>query len=213
MMNTDIPYLSDKVTLRNGVGLIVAMDRNRGIGLNNQLPWRIKADMQRFKAITTSFPGVNAVLMGRKTFDSIGKPLPNRINYVLTSTPEKFNSSENEAKQLFFVDKDGANRIVESFCGIMRQKGKLWLIGGESVYRDFITYADDIHITFVRGNFETDCKFPEFDFSNWSWRESMLHTTENGIRYVFANFDNYRNSTYPLNKEKSFEEFFDKVCG
>ncbi len=128
--------------------LIVAMDRNRIIGKNNQLPWRLSADLKAFKQRTLGSP----ILMGRKTWESIGRPLPGRKNLVMT-------------RQNDFVA-DGAVVVhsVEEALGQITESERLFVIGGEEIYRICLPQADRLILTFVDTAVEGgDASFPAWE--------------------------------------------------
>jgi dihydrofolate reductase len=133
------------------INIIVAMDKNRVIGKDNKLPWHISDDLKNFKKLTTG----NTVIMGRRTFESIGKPLPNRYNIVISTSLSPTNG----------VD------ICKSFDeAIMKAKsyGKdIFIIGGATVYEQGIQYADKMYISYVKKEYEGDAFFPEFDEKEW----------------------------------------------
>lgn len=122
------------------INIIAACDNNRGIGKNNDLPWpKISKDLKYFKYITTGYP----ILMGRKTFESIGsKPLPNRKNYILTS--KNIDSSDvYPVISLYYVDEP-----------------EIFVIGGAQVYETFWDVVDKIYITEINGTFDCDTFIP-----------------------------------------------------
>jgi dihydrofolate reductase len=130
------------------IKIIVAMDQNRGIGINNQLPWSIKEDLKEFRRLTLG----HSVIMGRKTLDSIGKALPGRNNYVVTH--QKYLPYENvtiiEEIDLFFEEKKNSDDVV-------------FVIGGASLYKIAIKYCDELIISEINGQFKCDTFFPEFN--------------------------------------------------
>ncbi|QSF43371.1 dihydrofolate reductase [Paenibacillus tianjinensis] len=134
--------------------IIVAMDRNRLIGSNNQLPWHIPADLNFFKATTL----YNNVVMGKSTFESIGKSLPKRTNIILTSQKE------------YPIPPDGYvydhidDVLVHSIIDDLRST---YIIGGSSIYLQFLPYADNMIITHIDAEFEGDTYFPEYNISEW----------------------------------------------
>lgn len=128
------------------IALIAAISRNGQIGVNNQLPWHIKEDLQHFKSITSE----STIVMGRKTFESIGRPLPNRRNIVLT-------------RDITF--KAEGVEVVHSLDEILtlsNQVSDLFIIGGGEVYTLFLPYADKLYITLVDIDIEGDTYFPEY---------------------------------------------------
>ena len=133
------------------IKLIVAVDSNFGIGYKNELLFRIKEDLQRFRELTTG----HFVVMGRKTFESLPKPLPNRINVVLTrdtgfALDDKSVMIENDI-----------HKIVSHYMYTGQQTKDLWIIGGGEVYKQFLPYADEIHLTVIHKKADNiDTYFP-----------------------------------------------------
>jgi dihydrofolate reductase len=147
---TDIPLLS----------LVVAMARNHVIGHENTLPWRLSEDLKRFKAVTMGKP----ILMGRRTYDSIGKPLPGRANLVLTRDP-----NWNAAGAAVVVVSSLDEAIKRS-----HRASELAVIGGADVFRMALPRARVLYLTWVEAEVEGDTRFPEFDMSEWD--ETVLGT-------------------------------------
>lgn len=125
------------------ISIIVAHDERNVIGRDNYIPWKLSSDMKRFKKITTG----HAVVMGRKTFESIGKPLPNRHNIVITSQK----SIENVTV---------VNSYEEAFL-ILDHSKENFIIGGSSVYKYFLPLADKLYITKVHADVGGNVYFPE----------------------------------------------------
>ena len=144
------------------ISLIAAMGRNRVIGKNNSLPWRLPEDMKRFKDLTLGKP----VVMGRKTFESIGKPLPDRKNIILTR--EKSYKSE-ECVVVHSVDE--ALRAAKDNEEVM-------VIGGEQIFREFLPIANKMYLTFIEQDFEGDSYFPHYDKSEWKEAKREEHKNE-----------------------------------
>ncbi|MEX0744922.1 MAG: dihydrofolate reductase [Phycisphaeraceae bacterium] len=143
-----------KSEIRNskfGLTLVVAMARNRVIGRGGELPWRLPADLAHFKRLTTG----HTIIMGRKTFDSIGRPLPNRRSVVLTRD-RQWRHAGVEAVH----DMDAALRQVAG-------EGEAFVIGGEQVYRLAWPYADKVQLTLVEAEVEGDARFPELPVTDW----------------------------------------------
>lgn len=121
------------------INIIAAVSLNNCIGINNTIPWKIKEDMQFFKRMTTN----NVVIMGRKTYESIGKPLPNRENIVITSSRI-----------------DGVVTFTNLKDAIESNKSKnIFLIGGSKIYEEGLQYADKMYITLVNKIIDGDCFF------------------------------------------------------
>ena len=134
------------------VSFVVAMARNRVIGRNNTLPWRLSEDLKRFKATTMGKP----ILMGRRTFESIGKPLPGRANLVLT---------RDRAWQANGVLTVGS---IEEALERSRRAPELAVIGGAEVFRLALPVTDLIYLTRVEADVEGDTYFPEIDPREWT---------------------------------------------
>lgn len=132
------------------ISVIVAHDRNRVVGLNGKLPWHISEDLKWFKQVTSN----KTVLMGRKTFESLGKPLPNRNNIVLT----RDSSFSCEGVEVINSIRDLSMQIEE----------EIFVIGGSEVYKQFIPFACRLYITYIDYEFEGDTFFPDFKNDNFN---------------------------------------------
>ena len=156
------------------LAMIVAVDKNFVIGHVNALPWpNIPADMKHFREITKK----KTVVMGRKTFESIGRPLPNRRNIVLTRDPEfkakgceVFNSMEEILK--------------------LGKTEEVYIIGGGVIYKEFLPYAEKLYLTFIDGEFGGDVQFPLRDFTGWqkTSEKIMEPNKETQFRLRFVEF-------------------------
>lgn len=127
---------------------VVAMADNRVIGKNNQLPWHFSADLKHFKQLTLGM----TVIMGRKTFESIGKPLPGRQNFVLSRFPQPQIAGMDNAPK-FFLSLDEALKRIET--------PQAFIIGGADLYRQTIDRVDGIWLTRIEGNYDGDAFYPE----------------------------------------------------
>lgn len=158
------------------ISLIAAMSENRVIGKDNQLPWHLPLDLKHFKALTLN----KSVLMGRKTFESIGKPLPNRKNIILTRAPHFtppgcFVAHDlSEAYQL--VDND-----------------ELMVIGGHTLYEQTLNIADTLYITLIHAEIDGNIYFPKWDETLWKISESETHLADEKHPYPFT-FLTYQHS-------------------
>jgi|TARA_B110000211_G_scaffold195625_1_gene224304 dihydrofolate reductase len=157
------------------LSLIWAMDQNRLIGNNNSLPWYLPADLAFFKRTTMSKP----MIMGRKTFDSIGRPLPGRQNIVITR------DSTFSAEGC-----DIANSIEEAMSLVSEEKQEAMLIGGASLYLQMLAQADTLYLTQIHHTFSGDTWFPEMDMSQWSevYREDFEADEKNLHAYSFMQY-------------------------
>lgn len=129
--------------------IIVCHDQNRVIGLDNKMPWHLPNDLKRVKNLTSG----NTIVMGRKTFESIGKPLPNRRNVVLTS---------NESFHHEGVD------VIHSIDEIDQLEGHIFIFGGQGLYEQMITRVDDMYVTVIEDKFQGDAFFPPYTFNEWN---------------------------------------------
>ncbi|MDR1729704.1 MAG: dihydrofolate reductase [Prevotellaceae bacterium] len=156
------------------ISIIVAFSEGNIIGKNNKMPWKLSADLKRFKAITTG----HTVVMGRKTYESIGKPLPNRKNIVLTSIPESI------------IDCITADSLSDAIA-ISGDETELFIIGGESVYKQTLHSADKLYVTEVHAKLDGDARFPEIDYSEWNKisREDHKADEKNQYDYSFVNYE------------------------
>ena len=134
------------------ISLIVAMAQNGVIGRDNSMPWRLPEDLKRFRAFTLGKP----ILMGRKTFESIGRPLEGRINFVLTRDRSWF------AHGVIVV------HSVEEALTQASASDELVVIGGAEIYRLVLPFARRIYLTHVHADVQGDITFPEFDPTQWA---------------------------------------------
>ena len=152
------------------LSLIVATDRNHGIGIHNTLPWRLPEDLAFFKRTTSG----HAIIMGRKTFDSIGRPLPNRRNIVVTRNPDWTQQG---------VERAGSLDEALHLAG----EGEVFVIGGAQIYLDAIQRADKLIVTEIDAVFDCDAFFPAIDPAAWTEvSRERHHSTGNGWDYSFV---------------------------
>ena len=157
--------------------MIVAMAENRAIGINNKLPWYLPNDLKYFKQVTMGKP----ILMGRKTFESIGKPLPGRTNIVMTRNE---NWSAEGVKVVHSLDQ--AFDMGESVCEIDGQS-EVMIIGGDQIYQMSLPEIDRIYLTKVHAELKGDAFFPEVDWREWKElaREDFKAEGPNPYDYSF----------------------------
>ena len=172
MYNTHKPLIS----------LICAMDSNRLIGNNNEIPWHLPADLAFFKRTTMGKP----IIMGRKTFESIGKPLPGRSNIIVTRN-----------SNLKFPGCD----IVDSIEQAIKQysdSDEIMVIGGTSVYQQTIGVADHIYMTQIHHDFQGDTWFPEISLRRWKQetREDFQADENNLYAYSMIKYSRVRSHRY-----------------
>lgn len=153
--------------------IIAAVGKKRELGKNNELIFHIKADMQFFRQTTLGSP----VFMGQKTFESIGRPLPNRENYVLTRHPNTVPSSVNVVTNL--------ENYVTRF---KNTDHKIFVIGGASVYAQMLPFSNELILTEIDAtDSKADAFFPEFDRNEFT-REVLGSGEENGLKYEFVKY-------------------------
>ncbi len=160
---------------RPRVSVIAALAKNRVIGIENRLPWRLPEDLAHFKALTLGHP----VLMGRKTFESLGRPLPGRTNIVITRNPD--------------YCRDGcvvAGSIPDALA-LCRDAGEIFFIGGAELYAQAIPLADRLYLTEVDIEAEGDAWFPDFERAAFRETARAAHTGEKGdpLRFDFVVYD------------------------
>lgn len=153
------------------INLVMAMDMNQAIGLGNQLPWHLPADLAYFKQLTKG----KMVVMGRKTFESLPvKPLPDRINVVLTRNPD--------------FSFPGV-LVYNSVCKLMKDAENidLYVIGGANIYKIFLPVANRLYVTHIYDTFLADT-FLNIDFSKWEkhWRKVGSVDEKNPYEYEFV---------------------------
>lgn len=131
------------------LSIIVAYDQQYGIGIRNTLPWRLSDDLKHFKTLTQG----HYIVMGRKTFDSIGRPLPNRSNIILT---QQINYRQKNCTVIHSVEK------VIALVNEMPEQ-EIFIIGGAEIYRLFLMHVDRLYITKVKAKIAADVFFPHWD--------------------------------------------------
>ncbi len=156
------------------ISIIVAMANNRVIGKDNQMPWHLPADLAHFKKVTLGKP----IIMGRKTYESIGRPLPGRKNIVISS---------NSNYKL-----DGCETVtsIENAFEIVKNEKEVFIIGGGYLYTQLLPQADKLYLTFIDLDIDGDTKFPQFEQLNLkeTKREKHLKDEKNPYDYEFVDF-------------------------
>ena len=161
--------------------MIVAMAQNRVIGRNNKLPWYLPNDLKYFKQVTMGLP----IVMGRKTYESIGKPLPGRTNIVVTRNESW---SMDGVKVVHSLEQ--AFELAASIAEI-DGRDEVMIIGGDQIYQSALTLVDRIYLTEVHAEVEGDAYFPEFDRDQWSvvGCEDFVAEDPNPYDYSFVVLD------------------------
>ena len=160
------------------VALIAAVARNGVIGAGNALPWKLSADLAHFRALTTG----HAVVMGRKTWQSLGRPLKDRQNVVVTRD-RGYSAPGATVVASLPAAIDAATLPTPVFC-----------IGGGELYREALPLACVMYLTEIDRDFEGDVRFPDFDRAEWRVASREEHAADDGMRYAFV--------TYQRNREK-----------
>ena len=159
------------------ISAIAAIDKNYGIGYKGELLCPIKEDLERFKELTTG----NIVVMGRKTWDSLPKkPLPDRVNMVMTNSVEDFKFEDNYT---IFMNLEKFKKTIS----VLGSTYNIYIIGGGQIYKEFLPYCDYIHLTNIQKSFENvDTYFPKFDIINeWELLDAEFNKTKDNIDYRF----------------------------
>jgi dihydrofolate reductase len=154
------------------ITLVVAIDAQRGIGVDNKLPWHLPEDLAHFKRVTLGHP----IIMGRKTFDSIGRPLPKRRNIIVTRNRdwrhEGVDSAASLADALALVGDEPAS-----------------IIGGAQVFTEALPVADRMIVTHIDGVYRCDTFFPEIDPAVWTVTAREEHRSGDGVAFSFVTYE------------------------
>ena len=153
------------------ISCIVAADELNGIGKNNQLLCHLPADLKYFKNLTTH----HAILMGRKTFESIGKPLPNRTNIIISR------SDLNIEGTYCFKSIDEGISFAKS-----QNESELFIIGGDSIYQQSIDILDTVYLTRIHHSFEADAFFPALQEEYWKLNQNEFHAADEKNKFDFS---------------------------
>jgi len=151
------------------ITIVVAIASNYAIGKNNQLLWHLPKDLKHFKDITAG----GTVIMGRKTFDSVGKPLPKRRNIVITRKPISIEGCE-------VVDS------VDAALALCKTEKEVFIVGGAEIYRQTMPLANRIYLTIVHHSFDADTFFPEIDYKEWTELEREDHETDEKHQFSYS---------------------------
>ncbi|AWF82939.1 dihydrofolate reductase [Microbulbifer sp. A4B17] len=165
------------------IALIAAVARNGAIGKDNELPWRISGDLQFFKRTTMGKP----VVMGRKTFESIGRPLPGRVNIVITRNTDWVAEGVEVVQSL-----EKALSLAQN-CACDSGASEVMIIGGAQIYRQALPLASRLYITEVDAKVDGDAFFPDIDDS-WveSLRECYPASDKNEYNYSLVQYDRFK---------------------
>jgi dihydrofolate reductase len=156
-----------------GITIIVAQAKNRAIGIDGALPWHLSADLKRFRQLTSG----HTIIMGRKTWDSIGKPLPHRHNIVITRTQD--------------LVLEGAQTVTSLKAAIQVASNELekFIIGGAEIYNLALPIVDTIEMTLIHQDIQGDTYFPPVDSNIWEVSERSEHQDDaSGLCYSFVTY-------------------------
>ena len=149
------------------ISLIVAASTNNVIGAKGELPWRLSSDLKRFKALTMGKP----IVMGRRTYESIGRPLPGRQNIVVTRNPD------------FVADGCDVVSSVDAAIQAASDAEEIMIIGGSHIYEAFLPRAHRIYLTRVQAEVEGDAFLPEFNSNDWQETDIEKHNADESNDY------------------------------
>ena len=154
------------------VSLVVAWAENGVIGKDNQLPWRLPADLRYFKKLTTG----HTIVMGRKTFESIGKALPNRRSIVITRRKD------------FHADGVDIAHSLDEALVLSQGENEVFIVGGADIYRAALPRADRMYVTIVHASPDGDVLFPDYDKHAWTTMSTERHASDerNSFPYSFV---------------------------
>jgi dihydrofolate reductase len=154
--------------------IVVAISENNAIGKDNQLLWYLPADLKHFKNITAG----HTVIMGRKTFDSVGRPLPNRRNIIIT-------------RHVMHIEGCEVVSSIDAALALCADEEEVFIVGGAEIYRQSIHITDRIYLTIVHQKFDADSFFPEIDYDEWmeTAREDHQPDEKNKLRYSFITLE------------------------
>jgi dihydrofolate reductase len=152
------------------LSIIVAMSENRVIGRGGRLPWHLPPDLKRFKALTTG----HTIIMGRRTFESIGKPLPQRRSIVITRNP---------AWRAQGVEV--ANNLNQALA-MAKNEDEVFVIGGAEIFHQALPQADRMYFTLIHADIEGDTYFPQIDLSQWRLEKEQHHEANAKNPHAFS---------------------------
>jgi len=156
------------------ISIIVAISENHAIGKNNQLLWHMPADLKHFKDITAG----HSIIMGRKTFDSVGKPLPKRRNIVVT-------------RQDITIPGCEVVKSIDEGIALCEGEDEVFIGGGSEIYKQAMSKTNRIYLTIIHKTYDADTFFPEIDYSEWkeTKREDFQPDEKNKVPYSFITLE------------------------
>jgi dihydrofolate reductase len=154
------------------LSLIAAVAQNGVIGLDNTLPWHLPEDLKRFRALTTG----HHIIMGRKTYESLNRLLPDRTTVIVTRNPD------------YAVEGALIAHSLESAIAMAGDDPEIFLIGGAELYRDGLRLADTLYMTEVHQEFAGDAWFPEWNRQHWREAARERHTSAKGLPFSYVTY-------------------------
>jgi dihydrofolate reductase len=156
------------------VSIVVAISENHAIGKDNKLLWHLPNDLKHFKEITSG----HTVIMGRKTYDSVGKPLPNRRNIIIT-------------RQNITIPGCEVVNSMDAALALCKEEAEVFIVGGAEIYRQSMHLTNRIYLTIVHKEFDGDSYFPEINTSEWKETAHEDHEPDakNSLPYSFITFE------------------------
>ncbi|MDB5030730.1 dihydrofolate reductase [Mucilaginibacter sp.] len=156
------------------VSIVVAISENHAIGKDNKLLWHLPKDLKHFKEITTG----GTVIMGRKTYDSVGRPLPNRRNIIIT-------------RQLITIEGCEVANSIDAALALCKDEAEVFIVGGAEIYKQAMHLTDKIYLTIVHADFEADTYFPEIKAAIWKETDRQDHEPDekNALPYSFITLE------------------------
>jgi len=154
------------------INVIAAMARNRVIGIDNTLPWRLPEDLKHFKALTLG----HHIIMGRKTYESIGKPLPGRATVIVTRDPA------------YWVEGCLTAHSIDAAIAACGDDPEVFFVGGAALYAQVLPRADRLYLTEIQAEYAGDAHFPEFDMDQWRESERRENVNPEGLAYHFVTY-------------------------
>ncbi len=158
------------------LSIVVAMDKNNVIGKDNELIWHLPEDLKHFKNLTTN----HTIIMGRKTFESLGRVLPNRKHIIFSRNSD------------FKVDNENVNIVhnISQIQNLIQSEEEAFVIGGAKIYSLLLPYVKKMYITKIYQEFEGDTYFPQFDEKMWNIinRKKGIRNEKNDLDYEFITY-------------------------
>lgn len=155
------------------LSLIVAMARNRVIGVHNTLPWRLPEDLKRFKSLTMG----HHIIMGRRTYESIGRPLPGRHTLIVSRNPD--------------YQAEGCRTVpsIEAALAACDGDTEVFFVGGANLYAQALSRAQRLYVTEIQADYEGDARFPAFTRTDWRETARESHVGQNDLAYDFVVYE------------------------